>query len=200
MGIFLGIKAIIKRNQRFEFAALFGWFLITALPVVVSNESLPHALRAILMAPSVFILAGVGGVWLYEFIAVKIKNKKIFNFIVFIFLSLLFFEAYTTYFILWGRNSNTAGAFSANYVTLGRQLNALPKELPKYVIVKASGDLVRGIPMQAQTVLYITDTFGSEKQKEKNISYCLPKEGNNLSCLPEKTTLNQIPENSFILE
>ena len=97
------------------------------------------------------------------------------------------FEAYTTYFIKWGQNPNTADAFAADYVKIGRELKNLPKELPKYVVVEASGIDVRGIPMPAQTVMFITDTFTSEKQQEKNIHYVL------------LTQLNQIPANSYLL-
>jgi hypothetical protein len=64
----------ISNNQNiwnFGFWILFTWFIAAALPVVVSNEGLPHALRAILMMPAIFILAGFGGVWLTE----KIKNQ-----------------------------------------------------------------------------------------------------------------------------
>ena len=68
---------------------------------------------------------------------------------------------------------------------MGRELNALPKELPKYVIVEANGVNVRGISMPAQTVMFITDTFTSKKQKEKNIFYVLPAQK------------NIIPENSY---
>ncbi len=168
-----------------EFAVLFGWLALAALPVIISNEGLPHALRAVLMIPPIFILAGIGGVWLYEFLAAKIKNQRAFNIFVLIFLSLLVFQAYISYFILWGKNPNTAGAFSQNYVDIGRQLNALPKETPKYLIVKSSGVLVRGIPMPAETVMFITDTFTSEKQKEKNIFYILPEQ------------VNKIPQNSY---
>jgi hypothetical protein len=104
----------------------------------------------------------------------------------FIILSLLVFEAYTTYFVKWARNSNTFDAFSADYVWLAKGLNDLPKEMPKYVVVEASGIDVRGIPMPAQTVMFITDTFTPEKQKEKNIFYVLPNQ------------LDQIQENSYI--
>lgn len=200
IGIILGIKALVKRNQVLEYSVLFGWLIITALPVVVSNEGLPHALRSILMIPPVFILAGLGGIWLYKNLGSLIKNQKMFNIFVVIFLSLLFFEAYITYFILWGKNPNTAGAFNQNYLDIGRQINALPKEIHKYVIVKASGVLANGVPVPAQTVMYLTNSFSPAKQKENNISYCMPQENNKLYCLPEKTTLNQIPQNSFILE
>lgn len=206
LGIFLGIKSMIKKTKTMEFSVLFGWFAFAALPVIVSNEGLPHALRAILMIPPIFILAGIGGAWLYKFLAEKIKNQRLFNMFILVFLSLLAFQAYVSYFILWGENPNTANAFNANYVAIGRQINNLSKETPKYVIVKASGVLVRGIPMPAETVMFITDSFTPEKQKEKNISYCLPaqaglpEENNTFYCLPEGIILNQIPQNSFILE
>jgi 4-amino-4-deoxy-L-arabinose transferase-like glycosyltransferase len=190
LGIFLGIKSIIKRSQKLEFDILFSWFVVAALPVVISNEGLPHALRALLMVPAVFILAGIGGVYLYEFIKSRILTTSdvvILNIFVFIFLSLLVFEAYVAYFILWGQNSNVLGAFNENYVIIGRQLNALPKELPKYVVVKATGVEVRGIPMPAQTIMFITDTFTLEKQTEKNIFYLLPEQQ------------NQIPPGSYVM-
>jgi 4-amino-4-deoxy-L-arabinose transferase-like glycosyltransferase len=214
IGIIIGLVSIFKnpkseilnpkqiqnsnlfRASRFEFWVLFSWLIIAALPVIISNEALPHALRSILMVPPVFILAALGGIWLIE----KIKNQiskikkanqgsKILKFIIhtplFIILSLLVFEAYTAYFIKWAKNPNTADAFSADYVKSARELNSLPKTLPKYVVVEASGVDVRGIPMPAQTVMFITDTFSPENQKEKNIYYILPWQ------------INQIPENAI---
>jgi len=183
-------KSIIKENnQRFEFLILFSWLIIVSLPTVISNEGLPHALRAILMIPPAFILAGLAGIWFYEKISEKLQNslkfKKIFLITCFLILFLLVVEAYTTYFILWGKSEHTPGAFAADYVELGRELKALPKELPKYVIVKANGVNVRGIPMPTQTIMFITDTFTSEKQKEKNLYYLLPDQ------------INQIPQSSY---
>ncbi|MEK9168588.1 MAG: glycosyltransferase family 39 protein [Patescibacteria group bacterium] len=191
IGVILGIvKFFINSDDKKLFGILFSWIAIAALPVVVSNEGIPHALRAIIMIPPVFILAGIGGVWFYNKVknlAVANSKVKILNIFVFIFLSLLIFEAYNTYFIKWGKNPNVQGAFSANYVQIGRELNSLPKETPKYVIVEAGGTNVRGIPMPAQTVMFITDTFTPKKQKGKNIYYVLPKQ------------IKEIPKNSFIL-
>jgi hypothetical protein len=46
----------------------------------------------------------------------------------------------------------------------------------KYVVVNTGGVAVRGIPMPAQTIIFITDTFTPEKQKEKNMHYILPSQ------------------------
>jgi hypothetical protein len=50
-------------------------------------------------------------------------------------------------------------------------LELVPKEEIKYVVVNTGGVLVNGIPMSAQPVMFITDTFTLKKQKEKNIYY-----------------------------
>ena len=174
------IAASIKKTSAPEhnqsalpFLILLAWIALAAAPVVVSNEGIPHALRAILMIPPVIILAALGGVKIYDALRVRIQARW-FPAAAFVFLSLIFFECYYTYFVAWAKNPNVPGAFAANYVDIGRELNKLPNEFPKYVIVKASGTDVRGIPMPAQTVMFITDTFTPEKQKKKNFFYVLP--------------------------
>jgi hypothetical protein len=145
------------------------------LPVVISDDILPHALRCLLMIPCVFIFAALGGCVLYGWIR-KIVNPRWLKVGAFIFLGFLAFEAYHTYFILWARNAKVPEAFNADYVAIGRELNALPAATPKYVVVDATGVIVRGIPMSAQTVMFITDAFEPEEQAAKNIHYLLPTE------------------------
>ncbi|OGM93225.1 hypothetical protein A2333_03160 [Candidatus Wolfebacteria bacterium RIFOXYB2_FULL_49_7] len=163
-----------------------AWLLVAALPVVISNEGIPHALRAILMIPPVFILAGAGGIWLYDRLLAFAKGadpestwshvkETLLKIFVVIVLVLLPCEAYYIYFQRWNKDPNTFGAFAQNYVDIGRELNAIPRETPKYIIVHTGGAEVRGIPMPTQTVMFITDTFTPEKQKEKNIFYVLPE-------------------------
>lgn len=186
-GIVLGLKYLFKRKSqspeiisnapdaRFPFLVLFLWLIIASLPIVISNEGLPHALRAIIMIPPVFILSGFGGIWLYQR-AMKCESFiKIRKVLLPLLILVLFIEGYYTYFISWGMNQNTYGAFSQNYVDIGKALNSPElKNTPKYVVVKAGGTLVREIPMPTQTVMYITDTFTLKKQKQKNIHYILP--------------------------
>jgi 4-amino-4-deoxy-L-arabinose transferase-like glycosyltransferase len=157
----------------FPFALLFAWFLLAMLPVVISDDILPHALRCLLMIPCVFIFAALGGRslcgWLRKIVAARWLKLAAFGF-----LALLAFEAYRSYFVLWAKNPNVPEAFNADYVAIGRELNALPAATPQYVVVDATGVMVRGIPMPAQTVMFITDTFEPEEQAAKNIHYVLP--------------------------
>jgi hypothetical protein len=181
----IGLILAITKIKKFKFSFLLAWLVLAALPVVISNEGIPHALRAILMIPPVFILSAFGGWWLYEkiinspFCAIK-NNKLIFNIFTGVFLSLLVFQAYTSYFIAWAQNPNVPGAFNQDYVDIASQINALPLQTPKYVIVEAGGVLVRGIPMPAQTVMFLTNTFLPQEQNAKNIHYLLPDQINEI--------------------
>jgi len=198
IGILFGLISIFKkplndRDKTIRFASwvLFSALAIVSLPVVISNEGIPHALRSIIMIPPVFILAGFGGVWFYEFLKNHFGEFEhgVFRKFLFIasvvFLIFLPFNAYYDYFIRWGKNYNVSGAFATDYVAIGRGLNNLPPERPKYVIVQAPGVEVRGIPMPSQTVMFITDTFTPEKQTKKNIYYKLPSQ------------IDQIPKGSY---
>lgn len=167
---------------------LFAWLVITALPVIISNEGIPHALRSILMIPPAIILAGFGSVWIYNWIKERNVPKKFLFTFGTLLLLLVALHAYYTYFILWAPNRETANAFSSSSMDVGNVLNSLPKEIPKYVVVNARGTLVRGIPMPSQTVMYLTDSFTPEKQKEKNIFYITPEKK------------NDIPSGSFVVE
>ena len=153
------------------------------LPVVFSDEGIPHALRSILMIPPAFIFAGWGGMTLYRWARQKLAPypwRRLLPAIALLFLLFLGVNTYWTYFVTWAQNPNTASAFNADYVTIGEQLNALPQNVPKYVIVQAGGVLARGIPMPAQTVMYITNTFTQKAQQEKNIHYVLPENAGNI--------------------
>jgi len=78
---------------------------------------------------------------------------------------------YDKYFNKWAKDPNTAAHFNQNYVEIGQRLNAMPPNVKKYVLVNAGGVLVNSIPMPAQTVMFITDTYTPEKQQAKNIYY-----------------------------
>ncbi len=164
------------REESFAWKFTGAWFALAALPVVISNEGLPHALRAILMIPPTMIFAGVAASAIYDrFIRDRLDSRVVAFGLAFV-IAFLTVEANTTYFKKWGQDPNVQGAFAANYVDVGRALNAMPDSVPKYVFVDMGGVLVRGIPMPAQTVMFMTDTFTPEKQAAKNIHYVLPKD------------------------
>ncbi len=172
-------KFKVQSDYKFGFWILFLWFFLAMLPVVISNEGIPHALRSILMIPPVIILAGIGGIWFYDFLKKYVTSFWL-PLASITLIAILSFQAYYMYFVAWANNPNVPGAFAADYVALGRKLNSLPENVPKYIVVQAGGTLVNGIPMPTQTVMFITDTYLPEGQKAKNIHYVLPGEEKNI--------------------
>jgi 4-amino-4-deoxy-L-arabinose transferase-like glycosyltransferase len=177
-GIVVGLKKILRAKEsgdsnRFPPLLIFLWMIFAAIPVVISNEGMPHALRSILLIPPAIMLAGIGGRAAYETLKNRVKSFLLRTAAI-IFLTLLVFETYSAYFFSWAKNPNTRDAFSADYVEIGRAILNLPASTPKYVVVEAPGVLVRGIPMPAQTVMFITDTFLPQNQIAKNVHYVLP--------------------------
>ena len=166
---------------------LLSWFLVGLLPVIFSNEGLPHALRAIIVAPVVFIFAGEGLWWVYDmtrdwafqpryWLGVKpspaaISGSAIALLAVLIILTISAYAEYDKYFNRWATSPNVADAFAQNYLELGQRLNGMPTNIKKYVLVNTGGVLVNNIPMPAQTVMFITDTYAADKQTAQNIYY-----------------------------
>ncbi len=186
VGFFLGLYALWKswwtrKNESgredmfplFSLIAMYIWFVLAILPAAASDEGIPHALRSILMIPPVMTFAALGGVWLYD-LTKKYWHAKIAVVLAAAFIILVGVYGYINYFIVWAQNPNVPGAFNADYVTIGQQINALPMSTPKYVVVTAGGVPVRGIPTPAETTMFITHSFTAADQTANNIHYLLP--------------------------
>lgn len=175
-GIFIAGKKVFKKfKDSSPELFLFFWIAVSLLPVVISNEGIPHALRAIIAIPGVMIVASLGmdylGTRFKEWFSAGEKGKTLFKVCATVVVSFLVVEPFVMYFVLWGRNPNVAGAFNQNYVDIARSINSLPKEADKYVIVLAGGAEARGIPIPAQTVQFMTDSFTEKGREENNIHY-----------------------------
>jgi 4-amino-4-deoxy-L-arabinose transferase-like glycosyltransferase len=167
-------------NSHFPFSLvfLFAWFILGALPEVLSDEGIPHALRSLLMVIPTMIFAAIGGIAFYHLISDR-WSKKAAMVLGWIFIIATVISGYRLYFITWAKNPNVPGAFSANYVVLGNEINALPASVQKYVVVQAGGVIDYGMPVPATTVMYVTNSFVPDAQAQKdvnNIHYLLPNE------------------------
>lgn len=176
---------------------LFSWFFIMLLPGFLSTEA-PHALRTIGVIPVVMIFAAKGLWWIYE----KLHNwfilydpmeherhhkHLILNFTIIIFLLALSIIEFTRYFRIWA--PNVSDNFTQEYVDIAHQINLLPQNLDKYVVVKREGVPIkilgdpkeRSLSVAAQTVMFLTDTFTYKKQLNRNIYYLTENEYENLN-------------------
>ncbi|MFH0852471.1 MAG: hypothetical protein V1845_02630 [bacterium] len=139
------------------------------LPSILTNEGLPHALRSIGAIPATFIFVGVG-----VYLAIDYLNSKLLKYehllfaykyaaaglFVLLLISIAGFSYYQ-YFIYWGEHPETEGAFTKKFVDEALYLKSLPSAVKKYVVVNENGTAVPypdGIPMPAQTIMFLTQT------------------------------------------
>ncbi len=87
------------------------WLAAAAVPVVLADDVQPHALRALLMTPAVFLLAGLA--------ASKLRLPAAAIVILTLWLT---WEPYHTYFGVWANNPQVAEAFDTEAFHLARRL------------------------------------------------------------------------------
>jgi 4-amino-4-deoxy-L-arabinose transferase-like glycosyltransferase len=167
IGFALSIKELINFRKHKNLSLVIShlslviWFFIMLLPGILTYEGVPHVLRTIGVIPVAYIFVGLGAWKVYEFLN-RNTTKKILLFIAAIlFLLSMGISEFNKYFMKWAKNPEVENAFSKNYVEIGNYLNSLPKDVQKYVIVNMPGVPVpypNGIPMPAQTVMFIENT------------------------------------------
>ncbi len=182
-----GIHWLKRKHGHFSTAhtLLFSWFFVMLLPGFLSTEA-PHALRVIGVVPVVVIFAAKGLWWFYEKFQDWLtayephkshQHRAVLNLTLIIFIFALAVLEFGRYQDTWARN--VSEDFNQNYVDIASYLNSLPQDVPKYVVVNTSGVLVkipgdpenRSMPVPAQTVMFLTDTFTYQKQINKNLFY-----------------------------
>ncbi|KKW01457.1 MAG: hypothetical protein A3A26_01710 [Candidatus Zambryskibacteria bacterium RIFCSPLOWO2_01_FULL_47_14] len=159
---------------------LFVWFFAALLPGFLSTQA-PHALRAVGVIPVAMIFAARGLWWIFHSLedweAVSRpwdKNKRYFLGPIVALVALLgafgIYE-YNRYFKVWASSPETKSAFSEEYSKIAGKINALPDSTKKYVIVKSGEIEAYGLPIKAQTVMFLTNTVTPADQRAKNLIY-----------------------------
>jgi hypothetical protein len=149
---------------------MLGWLFFMSLPVTLTREGIPHALRSIGMIPPVMILSGLGAYMAFRFLTAHIPRTAALAVAILV-CGYITVQTYHDYFIAWATRSQTADAFGADMWHLGQYLDMTPPDVKKYVIVNLNGDMIRDTPAPAQTVMFATDTFRQEERVQKNIVY-----------------------------
>ena len=144
----------------FYFIPLFGFFIFL-LPGILTYEGIPHSLRTIGTIPFVYLFAGFSSFWLFEKIKKIVSKYKCSSFFlktfVVVFLLFILTNQANRYFILFAKNENVKGAFTNNFVKMGKHLASFEKDVKKYVIVNENGvpiSWLNEIPMPAQTLVF----------------------------------------------
>lgn len=144
------------------FYTLLVWWGAMLMPSIMTNEGLPHSLRTIGAIPPSFIFIGLGAFILIKFLQKSIVNRQallaIYGLLI-LSIPILIGIEYYRYFIYWGQNEETQGAFTQLFVNEGNYLNSLPQNIKKYILTNEGGVPVPypyGPPVSAQTIKFIT--------------------------------------------
>jgi hypothetical protein len=184
-----------KAKKKAEVVMALSWLAIGLIPVSLTIQRVPHALRSINVVPIVYVFSAIGLRVVYrlvEFFYRAYRTRSMLpaadyldqsfitrpidhhiRWVPIVMTGLLLgYQAwanYHKYFNLWAQQEKTAVAFLQEFVDFGKRLNELPQEKKKYVIVE--GPARKGVPWAAETVKFITDTATPEKQQARNLFY-----------------------------
>lgn len=187
----------IVESIRKKYFLLPLWFIIMMLPVVVSSEGVPHALRSIILIPPTFIFAALGLDYLWWQVTNWLEKKeKIYkdatktirrikqetNVLVIIILVAVGIFSYNLYFGKWAKREETRAAFESELYEYGLLLNRTPPEIPKFVVTDADRIDLTGVPMALQPIIFATGTYHPEPPGAKNIFYITLSELPNIDC------------------
>lgn len=177
------------------------WFFVMLLPVAISSEGIPHALRAIIVIPPVFAFAGLGfdllwSVWAswlkkseekYDDAASTIKRiRKTTPILAIVILAATAIYSFNEYFQRWAISPYTRKAFESELYQIGLFLKNADPAIPKYVLTNSVDSIDRtGRPMALQPILFVTETYLPEPEGARNIHYLTKKEFDQISCAPD---------------
>ena len=140
-----------------------------AAPAVISGEGMPHALRGIMLVVPVMLLAAFGLERSWKALTERgwlvSRNLLVGG-------TLAFALAHTAImYPLYVKRPEVASEFTSSYVELGRELLERDTSVPGYVIVPRGDVLINGIPVAAQTTMFISGTASSAGQERLNVRY-----------------------------
>ncbi len=139
-------------------AFLLSAFFVMLIPEFLTAEGLPHALRSIGTQIPVFLMAGLGGFWLYRKVEhARSQSKVILLSLFFLALGMSASFNLVKYFVFFANNPLQREAFNEDYTNMASYLLSLPSETKKYVYANAGGtDIDNGLPVTAESLYFLT--------------------------------------------
>jgi hypothetical protein len=131
------------------------------------------------MIPAMYMLTGIGACvicqWLQTLAPRALAGASI------ILVVFLVTDVWRSYFSVWASDPRVGLWYDQSVMAEAQRINALPAALPKYVILDANDGMIRGAPMGAQVIMFLTDTFSESDQHAKNLRYLLPDQTNQIA-------------------
>lgn len=183
--------ALARPPEKFAAAFMLLWLLLMLIPVVISREALPHALRAIIAIPPVMMLTAFGLWNILDRIAQRLEAEKKANpeataqlvrigketaAALLLALAFLVITVADKYLDRWAGHPLTDDAFSARDWRIAEFLRKADPEAEKYIVIKGERIDERIVSISAQSVLFGTGTFLPHERAAKKYFYLSPEE------------------------
>lgn len=175
--VFLAVRFFLLAKRRWRdtdrnrdlLIALFllGSFVTMLIPEFLTEEGLPHALRAIGTLPFVFLIAAMPLLSFGEWIKRQPPGMKI-GMLLLAGTALAMIPLWNTakYFLFFAENRNARGAFNEDFTAMARYINTLPEGVKAYVLPNAGGtDISNNLPITAQPIVFLTHDSGKNNLK-----------------------------------
>ena len=135
---------------------LLAWFVLMLAPEFLTNEGLPHALRAIGVLPVVYLFAAMGiGVLWRTFEHHHLLFREFFVPLLGVLLLYIATFGVIKYHVFWAQRPEVAGAFNKNLTDIAHAAQAAPADTEKVVL---AGPLER-LPVKLLTTQVPHMTF-----------------------------------------
>lgn len=168
----IGLVICFGQIKRSKYLALLAVLFAMLLPEVLTAEGIPHALRAVGVMPTIFIISALGinymlTRWYVTFPINSAARTSGLMAIVFL-LGLTAFQGYTQYFVAWAQDPSTHEAYSEDAVAVGNFLVKEGKGTKNFVLIDGYSD---------KTVEYITHNKTSYQRIDANQISSIPTDG-----------------------
>jgi 4-amino-4-deoxy-L-arabinose transferase-like glycosyltransferase len=191
IGIGSALRDLVGRKPAaFASAIALLWLALGALPTIFS-DSAPHALRALMMTPAVFMLVACGAMRAWTFADATFGRKAAMG-IAGLFCAIAAWQPYHTYFDLWAPNPIVSRNFTGNLVDFAHSVSALGPGAPVYIAATYTGDTANGTPVLLQPFVYLTGSVTAKQQAATNIHYVLPETSRAAAGLEGRTFCDQV--------
>ncbi|MFZ1654905.1 MAG: glycosyltransferase family 39 protein [Candidatus Moraniibacteriota bacterium] len=153
-----------------------NWFLLSAffvmlMPEFLTEEGLPHALRAIGTQMPVYLIALIPIIWVVNRARLSLASSRVALYSLLAF-GIFFGAAFnlTKYFVFFNHNPNQHGAFNQNFRNMAVYAMSLPDDTMKYIVTNGGGRIMEdGLPVSAQPIKFLT------AGKIENLVYLTPE-------------------------
>jgi len=138
------------------------------------------------MTPAVFLVAGAGASALIDLAASKLPRIALVGAGIVVGL-LLAAQADQQYFEAWAKQPGVAKEYMAILEETADEVNRMPNQTAKFVVLPNSKFQIRGAPLIAQPLMYLTASFTERGQTDHHIRYVTDANAASFGIAPDPT-------------